>query len=223
MQFIRLLPGTRIEEGEELTFSFYKTSIVSRPTGKQISLCMSYPALYAYWEKEARALYAMHPFKKFLLSMDEIRNGGGCELCRESGKSMAQILGDCITRQCEILKNLDPDMEVYIWSDMLDPYHNARDHYYNVVGDFTGSWNYVPHGLIMFCWSHKIRNNSLHFFSGKGFRTAGACYYDADDLSGARDWLVSLEQTPGAVGIMYTSWQRKYELLGEFGDMVSDH
>jgi hypothetical protein len=222
MQVIRLLPGTRIEDGRELILSFYKTSGVARPWGKQVSLCMSNPGLYAYWEKEARALYAIHPFKKFLLSMDEIRNGGGCELCRKSGKSMAQILGDCITKQCEILKSLDPDIEVYIWSDMLDPYHNARDNYYNVVGDFTGSWKYVPKELVIFCWYHKIRDQSLRFFSNKGFRTAGASYYDADDLSNSRDWLASLERTPGAVGIMYTSWQQKYELLGEFGNLLRD-
>jgi hypothetical protein len=222
MRFIRLLPGTRIKDGEELTLSFYKTSAVPRPKGKQFSLCMSNPALYTYWEEEARALYAIHQFKKFLLSMDEIRNGGGCELCRKSGKSMAQILGDCITRQCEILKRLDPGMEVYIWSDMLDPYHNARDNYYNVVGDFTGSWEYVPKDLIIFCWYHKIRDQSLRFFSSKGFRTAGASYYDADDLSNVRDWLASLEQTPNAVGIMYTSWRQKYNLLDEFGKLVSE-
>jgi hypothetical protein len=49
----------------------------------------------------------------------------------------------------------------------------------------------------------------------------GACYYDAADLTSSREWLDLLRQTPGAQGIMYTSWQRKYDLLADFGDMVS--
>jgi hypothetical protein len=46
---------------------------------------------------------------------------------------MAEILGDCITRQRAIFKAIDPEIEVMIWSDMLDPSHNARDNYYGVV------------------------------------------------------------------------------------------
>ena len=49
---------------------------------------------------------------------------------------------------------------------------------------------------------------------------AGA-YYDADTLENPKGWLDALNQTPGAVGIMYTTWQNKYKLLGPFGDLVS--
>ena len=71
------------------------------------------------------------------------------------------------------------------------------------------------------CWYHKIRDQSLAFFSGKGFRTFGAAYYDADDLANPRQWLASLQKTPQAQGIMYTTWLRKYALLADFGDLVS--
>ena len=30
---------------------------------------------------------------------------------------------------------------VYVWSDMLDPKHNAHGNYYLVEGHYTGSWN----------------------------------------------------------------------------------
>ena len=71
------------------------------------------------------------------------------------------------------------------------------------------------------CWYHKIRDRSLGFFSEQGFRTFGAAYYDADDLANPREWLKSLSGTRGAQGIMYTSWRKKYKLLGAFGDLVS--
>ena len=36
----------------------------------------------------------------------------------------------------------------------------------------------------------------------------------------AAGWLEALDRTPGALGIMYTTWQDKYSLLGPFGDLV---
>jgi hypothetical protein len=134
---------------------------------------------------------------------------------------MAEILGDCVTRQRDIFTAIDPSIEVLIWSDMLDPAHNAHDNYYGVAGDYTGSWKYIPKDITIMCWWYDIRDTSLGFFSGLGFRTFGAAYYDADDLTNPRDWLVSLRKTPRAEGIMYTTWENKYGLLGGFGDLAA--
>jgi len=43
---------------------------------------------------------------------------------------------------------------------------------------------------------------------------------DSDTLENPKGWLEVLDRTPGARGIMYTTWQNKYELLGAFGDLV---
>jgi hypothetical protein len=221
LDHVRLAPGTTIREGEKLELSCYRIPGVMHSWGKQMSLCMSNPKLYEYWEAQAKKLHEILRYKRFLLSMDEIRNGGGCQLCLKRKLSMAEILGDCVTKQRAIFEKIDPKIEVLIWSDMLDPAHNARNNYYGVVGDFTGSWKHVPKDLTIMCWYHKIRNKSLAFFSREGFRTFGAAYYDADDLTNPREWLASLKKTPNAQGIMYTTWQKKYRLLAGFGDLVS--
>ena len=218
---IGLGPGSSIKANERLELSCYKIPYVNHSWGKQISLCMSNPELYEYWEKEAGRLYEIIKFKRYLLAMDEIRNGGGCLTCRSSGKSLAEILGACFTRQRGIFKALDPRIEVITWSDMIDPAHNARDNYYGVVGDYTGAWKHVPRDLIIMCWYHRIRDKSLGFFSRHGFRTYGAAYYDADDLTNPKEWIDSLSKTPNARGIMYTTWEKKYRLLAGFGDLVS--
>jgi hypothetical protein len=54
-----------------------------------------------------------------------------------------------------------------------------------------------------------------------GFKTLAGAYYDADDLENPKGWLESLDRTPGAMGIMYTTWENKYRLLADFGDLVS--
>ena len=221
LESIGLPPASSIKANERLELSCYKIPYVNHSWGKQISLCMSNPELYAHWEKEARRLYEVIKFKRYLLAMDEIRNGGGCLTCRNSGKSLAEILGGCFTRQRAIFKALNPKIEVITWSDMIDPAHNARNNYYGVVGDYTGSWKHVPRDLIIMCWNHRIRDKSLGFFSKQGFRTYGAAYYDADDLTNPKEWIDSLSKTPNARGIMYTTWEKKYRLLAGFGDLVS--
>lgn len=221
LEYVSLPDRSSIREGEKLELSCYKIPCVIHSWGRQISLCMSNPKLYEYWEEQAQKLHQVLKFKKILLDMDEIRNGGGCLSCEKRAISMAEILGDCITRQHAIFKAIDPEIEVMIWSDMLDPAHNAHDNYYGVVGDFTDSWKHVPKDLTIMCWYKKIRDKSLGFFSAHGFRTFGASYYDAEDLTNSREWLTSLRKTPNAQGIMYTTWQRKYRLLGDFGDLVS--
>ena len=134
---------------------------------------------------------------------------------------MAQIMGDCLTRQYQMIRAANPKAEMYVWSDMFDPNHNAREKYYLIDGSFDGTWNYIPKDIVMACWYYEKRDLSLGFFSKHGYKTLGAGYYDADDLENPKGWIESLDRTPGAVGIMYTTWTNKYELLPSFGDLVS--
>lgn len=220
LQHVTLLPGSSIQDGDELVLSCYKMSVF----GKQRSLCMSNPDLFDYWGKLSAKVYSAVPFQKVFFSMDEIRSGGGCHACRNSGKSMAQILGDCVTRQTQLVKKLNPDVEVYIWSDMFDPRHNAVNNYYNVVGDYTGSLNYIPRETIITIWGSMLLEDegaSLQFFSKEGFRTMGATHYDDENLDESRKALQLLKNTKGGIGIIYTTWHDNYNLLEAFGDMVS--
>lgn len=215
---IHILPNSRIKDGQRLWVSFYHSMAVNR---SQVSACMSEPEVYDIWRKEARLLHEQLQPQKYLLSMDEIRAGGSCVACKERSMTMAEILGDCITKQVEMLRDINPDAEIYIWSDMLDPNHNAHGDYYLVDGDFTGSWKHVPEDLIIVCWYHRKREESLKFFSDLGFRTLAGAYYDGDTLDNPRDWLETLNRTSGARGIMYTTWQNRYALLAGFGDLVT--
>ena len=63
-----------------------------------------------------------------------------------------EIFVDDVEYYYKLLKAQNPDVRIFMWSDMLDPAHNARDNYYGVVGDFTDSWKHVPKELIMMCW-----------------------------------------------------------------------
>ena len=215
---LEILPGGRIRDGERLRVSYYHGIGINRG---QVTICMSEPGPYEVWVKQAELIHRHLGPSKYLLSMDEIRAGGSCQACKQRGVNMARILGDCITWQVDIIRQANPAAEVLIWSDMLDPNHNAHGDYYLVEGDFTGSWQHVPKDLIVVCWYYAKRRESLGFFSSQGFRTLAGAYYDGDTLENPEGWLDVLDGTPKAVGIMYTTWQNKYELLGSFGDLVS--
>ena len=81
----------------------------------------------------------------------------------------------------------------------------------------------MPSDLVIACWYGSKAKESLAFFDQRGFRTLGAAYYDTADLTGSRAWLEALAGTSRAVGIMYTTWQNKYALLGPFGELVRNY
>lgn len=217
---IELLPGSRIKEGERLRVSYYQGTAIYQG---QTPVCMSEPAVREIWRKQARLFDMVFGTNKYFLNADEVRVAASCESCRATGLSPARLLGETVSWQARTIREVNPNAELFVWSDMFDPHHNAnkRDYYYLVDGDFYGAWEFVPKDLVMVCWHGRMRDKSLDHFSKLGFRTLAAAYYDADDLENVKGWLESLGRTEGASGIMYTTWLNKYGLLGAFGDLVS--
>ena len=216
---IALLPGSRIRPGDRLRVDYYHGTTIYRD---QTTIDMSEPAVYELWQRQIPLIEKYIAPKKYFLSMDEVRVGGFCQTCQRRHLSMAQILGDCVTRQYRMIRAANPRAEVYVWSDMFDPNHNAKEKYYLIDGSFDGTWKYIPKDLVIGCWYYEKRDLSLGFFSKLGYRTLGAAYYDADDLENPKGWMESLGRTAGAVGIMYTTWENKYQLLPAFGDLISN-
>jgi len=212
---IKLLPGSRMRNGERLRVSYYHGFSIN---DGQTTICMGEPKVYEIWRDMARRMHEAVAPPRYILSMDEIREGGTCEACR--GRNMGELLGECLTRQFRILREADPNADIWVWSDMLDPNHNAHGNYYLVEGDYTGSWKHIPKEMGIVCWYYEKRAQSLPFFSDLGFRTLAGAYYDADTLDNPRGWLDQLERTTNAQGIMYTTWLNKYKLLADFGDLL---
>jgi len=207
--------GSRIHDGDHLRVSWYHSMIIN---DSQVGVCMAEPELYHIFDHEAKLLAEKLQPRSVFLNMDEIRMGGTCRACR--GRNMAELLGECMTKQAAILRTRIPSAEIYIWADMLDPNHNAHGNYYLVEGDYTGSWEHVPKNLIMAVWGGEPCEKSLRFFADQSFRTLVACYYDADDLKAVKGWLDIAQQVRKVRGFMYTPWEKKYALLPDFGDLL---
>lgn len=212
---LKLLPSGRIKDGQQLRVSWYHPMLIH---DSQVTTCMAEPELYEIFEHEAKLLAdRLHP-QRVMLNTDEVRMGGTCKAC--AGRDMAALLGECVTKQAAAIRRYSPKAEVYVWSDMFDPNHNARDNYYLVAGDFTGSWKHVPKDLIMSVWGGEPREKSLRFFAEQDFPVLVACYYDADDLGAVKNWIEVAKPLSNVRGFMYTPWTKKYELLPAFGELL---
>src|SRR5208282_1454469 len=122
---LKLVPGSRIGDGERLRVSWYHSMIIN---DSQVTACMAEPAVYDIFDHEAALLAEhVHP-RRVLLNMDEVRMGGTCRACR--GRNMGELLGECVTKQAQILRRHIAGAQVYVWSDMFDPNHNAHGGYY---------------------------------------------------------------------------------------------
>jgi len=215
---IRLLPGGRIRSGDRLRVDYFHGTTIYRD---QVPIDMSEPEAYEIWRRQIPLIEKYLSPRKYFLSMDEVRIGGFCKACKDRHLPMAEILGNCVRRQVAMVRDVNPRAQVFVWSDMFDPNHNARKEYYLIDGSFEGTWKYLPKGLVIACWYYEKRDPSLAFFSKLGYQTLAGAYYDADNLDNPKGWLQSLDRTPGAIGIMYTTWENKYKLLPAFGDLVS--
>ncbi|MBN2449445.1 MAG: hypothetical protein JXR77_03595 [Lentisphaeria bacterium] len=216
---IAIPPGSRIREGETVLVDYYHGMAINKG---QVTVCMSEPELYEYWRQSAAAVQEALAPACWFLSMDEIRGGGACAACKARNLSMGEILADCIRRQVEIIRGVRPDARIVIWSDMLDPNHNAHDHYYLAESTFEESWEGIPRDLVIACWYYRIRDKSLAFFGDLGFPTLAAAYYDGDDMENIQGWIEAIRHAPANRGILYTTWQNKYDLLAPFGQAVQD-
>ena len=212
---LKILPGGHIHEGDRLRVSWYHSMLIN---DSQVTVCMAEPEIYDIFERETQVLaQRLHP-RRVLLNMDEVRMGGTCRAC--AGRDLGQLLGECVTRQADILRRHLPQAQIYVWADMFDPNHNAHGHYYLARGDFAGSWRHVPKDLVMAIWGGAPDPQSVRFFAEQGFPMLLACYYDADNLEDVKGWLKLARATPGVRGLMYTPWEKKYSLLPEFGDLL---
>ena len=222
---ITILPNgpAALKEGDQLRADWYEPVVAA-----SVHICMSEPKLYEIYQDWIERIDRELKPARYVLSMDEVRGGCTCALCKSRGMTNGEILADCVNRQFAIIRAINGQADVLVWGDMFDPDMSATaGDYWWVPGGFADSWKTLDRGIIIGCWRDlpvreaQVRA-SLEHFSRAGFRTLGAAYYDAADMAGARLWLDELGRTPGAYGIMYATWQGRYELLPAFGDLVTE-
>jgi hypothetical protein len=205
---LKLPPGSRLQDGARLRVSYYHPIIVYED---RVTSCVSEPRILEDWRQEVKQADELFHPAAYLMSHDEMRVMNQCALCQSRHMTPGQLLAANVHQAAQIIRDLRPDAEIWVWSDMFDPMHNAVDHYYAVNGTLAGSWKGLDKGIGMVNWHGGLKGKNCQFFADLGLRQILSGYYDSDeDGSAIAQWLQNAAGVPGVVGAMYTTWEDKY-------------
>ena len=217
---VRITPRSRIKNGDRVRVSWYHPVITH---GSQIMCCLSEPKVESVMADQARRVNELlHP-RTFFMSHDEIRVANWCLACQKRGLTPGQLLAENARRSTAILRSINPQSRVVVWSDMFDPHHNAVDKYYLVNGSLKGSWEGLGREVLIANWNGDKAAESLRFFADRGHQQIIAGYYDVADLSNFRHWDSAARNVRGVIGFMYTTWQANYGLLERYGAAMREN
>jgi hypothetical protein len=127
-----------------------------------------------------------------------------------------QLLAENVKHCVQIVRKVNPQARLCIWSDMFDPHHNAVDNFYLVNGNLAGSWEGLPKDMTIINWNSGKAKESLPFFASRGHSQVLAGYYDSDPKNIVR-WLTAGEGQK-VDGAMYTTWQSNFSDLEKFAE-----
>jgi hypothetical protein len=221
---ITLPAGTHLSPGQTVAADFYAVFPITN--NNQTAMCMTEPGVYRWLGANARAIKNVVPKQSaVLLSYDEIRQANSCWACRSRKMTAGQLLAWSVGQTIQIYQSAFPGTDLYVWNDMFDPYHNAKDHVFNVEGDLAGSWKGLPANISIMNWNLGALHESLTWFSGRdsrqpiAHRQMIAGFYDhGNGAAEASKELKAAAGIPGIAGSMYTTYADDYSQLQSFAD-----
>ncbi len=205
--------GNRIEDRDVLLVDYYHPIVIHN---YQVMCCPSEEEVYDFITQDAETISEALEPDAYFLSHDEIRVLNWDASCQQRGMTPAEIIADNVQRCVDIFRGVTEDAELFIWSDMFDPFHNAHDNYYLVNGDFSGTAEMIPNDLIIVDWNTSERDNSLNYFSELGFEVAVSTDCSGSMLS-ARPWAEAVRRYGNGRGMIYVTWNRRYDFIEDVG------
>ena len=213
---IRRTKSSRIKDGQKVKVSFSYIGPDPWSTYK-FRYCRSDPRLHTDGPNNYIWRWCIQPItyldaKIFNLEMDEIRVFGWDKRCLDSGKSRSQIFADDIKYYYDTIRKNASDAQIFMWSDMIDPNHNATLYRTKEVIDFL--IEYGMDDIIMVPWNHTCAENSIGFLAKKGFSVMASSQECEGNISVAPSWAKllrdSFENTDKLYGLMHAPWEYDY-------------
>ena len=204
--------ASRIKNGDTLQVSFYHAVTIY---DNQVPCSLSEPKVFEIVKDQVQRVQRLFAPKTFFLSHDEIRIANWSHPEQQAAKSAGTVLAENVKRCIKIIREINPDAQLCIWSDMFDPHHNAVKDFYLVNGDLTGSWEGLPKDIAIINWNSGQAEKSLPFFAQRGHSQVLAGYYDGppEDI---RRWQSAGKNLQGINGAMYTTWKSNFTDLETF-------
>jgi len=214
---IRLTPESRISDGDAILVSYFHPHIIY---GHQVVGSLTDPKVFEVFEEQMQYAVKYWQAQTYFMGYDEIRVGAWEEQPGGTNYKAGELLAQHMSKAVEIAKKYAPDARLFVWSDMFDPFHNARDlkdshGYYLCNGDFAGSWEGLPADVGIIKWGGGGRP-CLEFFADRGHKIV----ISSGSPRAVHRWRRSAEGMDNVLGFMYANWQSDYSGLPGFMEAI---
>ena len=230
---LELTENSRIKEGQKLLVSFYHPM---RIYGGQEVATIQDPRIFKLMEDQMKLVAQYWPCKGYYIKCDEVRVGGWEVQPEGENLTPGQLLARYISTGVSYIHKYAPQADVYIWSDMFTPYHNARPfsdathegkgYYYMARGNYDGAWEGLGKEVILGNW-YSPDDRTPRFFAQRGHLQLLCGFYDGKTTEEMKDnihkWVKVTEGVPGVVGIMYTTWNKDYSVMKEYFHLLDTY
>lgn len=208
--------GSAVQNGQLLRVDWFQCASVETLI-PPASLCHQRP--WDILEDEAgRYNKILGPARAWNMEWDEWRVAFWDPACIAAHKNAGKYKGWVSQTGEQLLRKINPNMEVYVWGGMYDPYHQGRDDYWMNNTTAKGAWNGLGDSTIVFSWNGGGKSEALRFFGGKDPAypsqtrsiRQGFCVWGW--VQSAVEWLKEVEKAEKSgvkniIGMLYISWQ----------------
>ncbi len=220
---LTLTAASRIRDGETLAVSYFHPMIIYND---QVTCSVTDPKVFDLMDDQMKRMEELWHAPGYYMEYDEIRVGGWEVEPGGGHHTPGELLAAHVAKAVEIARKYAPEATLYTWSDMFDPYHNARPEskggfYYLVNGAWDGAWEGLPKDVIVVAWIAQAE--SMKWFAGRGNNLIMAGYYDGPVKPNIEAWMKASEGVRGVLGMMYTTWQANYGDMDEFFRLLKEY
>ncbi len=194
----------KIKDGDEVLVSYnYVENKNASWAPWSMPYCPSYEGTYEIMSQAiTETINMLHP-RYLSIGHDEIRGMNRDSRCIARNLTNAQLLAYDINRLYSIVKECDDGVTLFMWADMLNPFHNGGDD--NCQTSFGGpkgktapAIDLISRDIVMLLWNESETNlkNAPPYFYSKGFNIWGA----------GIKWLMDADPQTPCSGIIATTW-----------------
>ena len=187
---------------------FFTGDIIDARAHRFSKTCPSEELAYDEFDRLSGLIIKTLKPQKLHVNHDEIGLVNSDSRCKKRNLQEYQLVAYQINRMRDIIKKHDPKVDMIMWADCVNPYHNAGLKLLEKVGEL------LYKDIIMAHWFYTAENyqqrdlleKGTEFFLRSGFRTYGSPW---DHLVNHQAWeriLLQNRRNPNFMGLMHTEW-----------------
>ncbi|MBN1348879.1 hypothetical protein JXJ21_05675 [candidate division KSB1 bacterium] len=187
---------------------FMDADIVDQRTHRFSKPCPSEERAYQEFEQHIENVVVALKPRKIHVNHDELGIINSDSRCKRKNMMDDELVAEQINRMRDIIKKYDPDIDMIMWADAVNPYHNAG----KKALENTCSLLYTD--IIMANWFYSVETFEqidllelgTKFFADQGFRMYGCPW---DNIPNHQTWESTIwgyRQNPKILGLMHTQW-----------------